>query len=270
MQALAWAQPPTAWETKLVKCSGGKSKDCLGGGGGGEDATATYGHVVSLLPLEVGLVGREDDTDVQLSQSNLDASLAVRVNHGNVIIDARGLAGRGVRLHADAIDLDALVLQHLDDLDRGLALGADALQVVVVVVQLGLRVDLGGGAEGQLDVLLAEGAVEDGLAVGAVLLEGLIDDVPGVAAALPVPGDVGDVVDDDVRQLGLGPVAGLDPGSELRVPDEGVAAEDLVLLLGDGGDDLTLGPVEDALLGLGEEPLLACQFYSLVALMFSS
>jgi hypothetical protein len=39
------------------------------------------------------------------------------------------------------------------------------------------------------------------------------------------------------------------------VPDERVAAEELVLLLGQLRDDLTLGEVEHSLLRFGEKPL---------------
>lgn len=47
----------------------------------------------------------------------------------------------------------------------------------------------------------------------------------------------------------------VDPRRELAVPDEGVAAEGEVVFSGEVGYDVTLGEVEDALFGFGEEPL---------------
>lgn len=65
------------------------------------------------------------------------------------------------------------------------------------------------------------------------------------------------MVDDNSAELVLSPVGlGLNPGGELRVPDEGVAAEIFAVLLREGGNNVALGIVEDALLWFGEEPLL--------------
>lgn len=158
-------------------------------------------------------------------------------------------------LQADTVNAEALRLEQAEDPADTLGLGVGRLDVVVVVVELGLGVDLGGGLEGEGDVLLAEDVVEQGLAVGTVLVEGLVDDVPGVALALVVAGDVGDVLNDDGPQLIGGPLSGLDPGGELGVPDEGVAAEGLALLASQVGGDVTLGVVEDTALGLSEQPL---------------
>lgn len=61
------------------------------------------------------------------------------------------------------------------------------------------------------------------------------------------------------RQGLWGPLLLLDPGGQLRVPDEGVAAEDLALLSCEVRRNVALGEVEDSLLGFGEEPLWTCQ-----------
>ncbi len=130
-----------------------------------------------------------------------------------------------------------------------------SLDAVVVVVKLGVRIDTCCRLEGQLDVFLAEDFVEDGFPVRAILVERLVDDIPGVAPALPMTGNVLDVTNDGFPQLWRRPVGRLDPRGKLAVPDERVAAEDLVLLLGQGCDDLALGVVEDARGRLREEPL---------------
>lgn len=67
-------------------------------------------------------------------------------------------------LHADTINLNAILLKHPDKVNSGAALSTRPLEVVIVIVQLSIRVGLGRLAEGKLDVLLAENLVEDGLA----------------------------------------------------------------------------------------------------------
>lgn len=217
--------------------------------------SSAYRLISLLLPLQVGLVDGKLDPDVQLSQRHLDAELGVAADDLNLLVQSRRAVGNQVSLHADAVDPDAVGLEHLDDTPGCLALGADALQVVVVVVELRVRVDLGRRAERQLDVVFTEHLVKHRLAPCAVVLERLVDDVPGVAAALPMARNVCNVADNYLLELLGCPLGSFDPGGQLAVPDEGVAAEELAVLLGDGGDDLALGVVEDAGLGLGEEPL---------------
>lgn len=221
----------------------------------GEEEVLSYIAVVLLLPLKVGLVQGELDSDVELGQSDLNAGLTVRVDDGDVVVKAGRASGDSVRLHTDTIDSDTILLQHPHDVDGSTALRTNPLEIVVVVVKLRIWVRLGRLTESNLDVLLAEDLVEDGLAPGAVVLEGLVDDIPGVAATLPVTGDGVDVADDGLGEGLRSPFNFFNPRGELRVPDEGVAAEDLVLLFSNLGDDLAFGPVEDALLGLGEQPL---------------
>lgn len=57
------------------------------------------------------------------------------------------------------------------------------LNVVVVDVELGSLLDAAGGPEGCLDVALTEGVVERRSAESSILIERLIDDIPGVDAA---------------------------------------------------------------------------------------
>jgi hypothetical protein len=219
------------------------------------DAGADDVLVGLALQGKVLLGGRGLESDVELGESHLDAELGEAADGGNVVVERGVLLGDEVGLQADAVDGDLGVLEELDDALGALRLGRGPLEVVVVVVELGLRVDLGGGLEGKLDVLLAENLVENALAVGSVLVQRLVDNVPGVALALVVAGDGGDVVDDDLAQLLRSPLGLLDPGSQLAVPDESVAAQQLAVLAGLGGNDVALGEVEDAALGLNKQPL---------------
>ena len=215
----------------------------------------THVLVGLTLPGQVGRVGGRLQADVELGQGNLNAEIGEALDGVNVLVEGGVALGDEVGLEADAVNADALLLEHADDALGGGGLGAGRLKVVVVDVELGMGVDLGGRLEGELDVLLAEHLVEDRLAVGAVLVQHLVDDVPGVALAAPVAGDLGDVVDNDLAHLGLGPVALLDPLGQLAVPDERVAAQVHAVLAGLGRHDVALGVVPDALRGADKRPL---------------
>ena len=242
MQPQTWTQAPTIW----YKVSSSPNKGAR---------RSTHVLVASTLQGKVVGGGRGLEADIELGQGDLDTELGEAADGVDVLVESGEALGDQVGLQADAIDPNAFLAQGLDNVLGRHSLGAGGLQVVVIVVQLGLGVDLGGGLEGQLDVVRAEGVVEDGLAVGAVVVQGLVDDVPGVALALPVAHDVGDVVDDDGLELLGGPRGCLDPRGELAVPDEGVAAQVLAVLARQRRDDLALGVVEAAAGGLDEGPL---------------
>lgn len=98
------------------------------------------------------------------------------------------------------------ILHKPDNLQCTLCLVAVELEAEVIVVQLGRWIGGRRGAEGEGDVFRAQGVEEDACPKGPVaVVEGFVDDVPGVAGAGEVADDVGDV--------------GLDDGSEgLRGP----------------------------------------------------
>lgn len=194
--------------------------------------TFAYILVGLLLPRHVRIVDGHLDSDVQLRERDFDAELDVRLDDGDMLVESRVRLRNEVGLHSNAVDLDAIVLQHLHDPPSAFALRARRLQVVVVVVQLGTWVDLGRDLECMLDEVLTEHVVEDGLAIGAILLEGFVDNVPGVASALPVAGYVRDVRRYDITQGVRRPVLGLDPRCQLAVPNEGVASEKDARFLG--------------------------------------
>jgi len=92
-----------------------------------------------------------------------------------------------------------------------------AVEVEVIDVQLGVRVGLLGGVEGDLDVALADYIEEDvGLEL-AIFAEDLVDDVPSVAFAGVTTSNGRNVVLERSSQLG-GVGDGADPGWELVVP----------------------------------------------------
>lgn len=66
-----------------------------------------------------------------------------------------------VALHSYTVDLDAFVLQYLDDSYSAVSFKTRRLEVVVVVVQLGIRVDFGRNFKRMLDKVLAKHVIED-------------------------------------------------------------------------------------------------------------
>ncbi len=140
-------------------------------------------------------------------------------------------------LHGEAVDRDAVGLHLLDQLVVGVALRVDALHAVVVEEELGVGVGAVRPSERVGDDAGAELADPDVLlAVGAVVVEDLVGDVPlldvtGVAA------DHGlDVVAQDPAQLRGIEVAVLQPRRVLVVPEQGVTAHHLPVLLGEPDD----------------------------------
>ena len=90
--------------------------------------------------------------------------------------------------------------------------------LVVVDVQLGVGVGGTSSLESDADKVLTEDTVEDAVAQGTVLVEDLVDNVPGVDLALVAAHHVGDVVLENLGQ-GVAVVDVLDPLGKLGVPD---------------------------------------------------
>jgi hypothetical protein len=151
--------------------------------------------------------------DLDFGPGNLETQsgvLAERVGKGGA---GRGGADDIVALEADAVDLDAAGLEVLDDRDGSVGLLGDGLEAVVGVVELDVLVGGGGGAEGDRDVLRADGPGKDGVAVArgaVVVVDGLVDNVPSVANAFEVGDDVGDVGLHHSDERVVGPAALLD------------------------------------------------------------
>jgi hypothetical protein len=198
--------------------------------------------------------------DVDLGESALWGSSA-ESSHGSRSVST--LSGCQVTLGTDTVNGDTSGPPLLDVLDHSLGLSVvGAVQVVVVDVQLGVGVGLAGGLEGDPDEVLAENVVEHAGAEATVLLEHLVDDVPGVDLTLEMSNDTVDVVGHDSGQGGL--VADLrDPAGKLRVPHGGVSTDEL-LVLGGKGDGLVSGAeVEFAARALRGVPLHAMMVVSI-------
>ena len=161
-------------------------------------------------------------------------------------------------LQADAVDGHAALLEVLNQGLHGKRLVADRLHVVVVVVQLRPRRGvLAREAERVLDIRGTQGFEPNIATQGAIVVEGLVHDVPRVAVVVVVRSLVLDVVLHYTEQLALAPRLARQPVRELVVPDEVVAAAQLARLLGGDHDLVAEGVVEDVAGGLDVDPFLA-------------
>src|SRR5690606_16473272 len=138
---------------------------------------------------------------------------------------------------------------------EAVALSVDAFDVVVVDVQLGVGGDLVRLAERVGDVVATHAAVPDRVAERTVLVERFVDHVPGVDVTPVASGHHLDVVLHDGPELAAGEAAVVQPGRQLAVPDQGVAAHNLVVGLGEVDDVVGLAPVVLAPLRLQRLPL---------------
>ena len=215
-----------------------------------------YVGVCNFLLSQVGLGGRQSQADIELGESDFDIQISKALDGGDMLIEGGVILGNHMGLKTDAINLDALGAQVLDQLLGSLGLLVGPLEVVIIVVQLGLGRDPGSSLEGEIDVLWAESLIEDRFAVAAVLLKRLVNNIPGIALVLPMPGNVLDVRHDSGPHGLRRPCNVANPKPELTVPNKRVASEDLAGLFGVLGHDLALGEVEDASFGLGEQPLM--------------
>ena len=161
-----------------------------------------------------------------------------------------GLDWTALTINAHAVRLD-----QLDDALRALRLRAVVLKVVVVVVQLRALCVLGRQAERNGDVRLTNGVEEHALPVSTILVECLVDHIPACAGALPAARDVLDVVLHNRDQRLVVEAAAGDPCGELGVPDQRVAVDLGVVLLGEGDDGITTSKGEVVARRLGGFPL---------------
>lgn len=222
--------------------------------------------VVERLLREIGggrRVVLREEANVELGDGHVEVERGEVRLCRDLIGAQRDDAGDEVRLDADAVD--ARVGGGLDLLDQGeesLLLRSAILDTVVVDVQLDVLTrggDRGGGVrEGLFDVAWSHDIVEDCLAHGGIVVNGLVDDIPGVAASGPVRDECVDMELHGGGKGCVGPVAICDPVGELLMPDEVVAADQLAVGLGDVERYVAAGVAEDALLGLGELPLGLC------------
>lgn len=148
--------------------------------------------------------------DIQLRKTRLQPQRDEFVLQRHERRAVRRLPDAEVRLEADAVDRRGRGLDLLDDAEGAGGFGGGRFQVEVVVVELGRGVGGAGEGEGQREEGRAEDLREDRGAQGAVLGEGFVDDVPGVAEGFVVRDDRGDVRGQDGGEGGARPGAVLD------------------------------------------------------------
>jgi hypothetical protein len=171
------------------------------------------------------------------------------------VVEGAGLAEMGLGTNTVDGDAGGDPLLNVRDETGGLGVGG-RVEVVVVDVELGVGVGSASGLKGNTDVVLTEDLHEDVVAESAVLVEGLVNDIPSVDLALEVGHDLSDVVLHDVREGGL-VVDVLDPLGKLGVPNQSVATDELTILAGKVDEVVATSEVKLALGGLSGIPLHA-------------
>ena len=122
-----------------------------------------------LLPLkERGGLG-ECHSDVEFGNSHLDTKVDVGLKDR---FDVGCASDEQMTLKTNAVQRDSIGLELLDQVHHGGVLRTTILEVVVVDIQLDGRVGGLGCFEGNGNVVLAEGVVEDAGAVCSILVEG--------------------------------------------------------------------------------------------------
>ena len=206
--------------------------------------------------------------DVDLSVDNVDVQGSEAVENSlKCCLGGQKTSGRGnllgkVSLKANTVDVRTVALNELNNALGSERLVAVVLKVVVVVEQLGVGAGLFSKLESKWDEGLSDGVVEGRRAVGTVLVQCLVDDVPACADILVTTGKVEDVVLHDGDQGRVVKLAIPYPGWQLAVPDESVAVNLLLILLGPVTVAVGIGVGEVVAAGLSHLPLhgiLGCE-----------
>lgn len=144
---------------------------------------ASRRNILIHISLDLQLLGRRrrQHADVDFSVCDVDAELRRLLERFLEVCQRRGGAGRRgrsflgqVALVADAVDADAVGLDELDDALGAGGFGAVEVDVVVVVEELRFGGVLAREAEGDGEVGVADGVVEDAFAVGSVFVQGCV------------------------------------------------------------------------------------------------
>ena len=171
--------------------------------------------------LEAAIVSSGTSASVTWMSS---AELGEAMEVGGDRVGALARRVEDVALEADAVDRhpagDATTRRARTALGtRVVNLGIDLVQI-----QAGVGVGLVGEAKGELDVVGTDHVVPGAVAIGAVGLDRLVDDVPLGDPAAIARDQRRDVSAHHVDQLGPRPAAGGDPARHERPPDERVPA----------------------------------------------
>lgn len=170
------------------------------------DNEFTHVLIRLLLLRQIRRIRRRLQPNIQLRQRHLNSQLREPLDSSNMLIQRRPALRHQVRLESHPINPDLLTLQSPNHLPDRLRLGRWRLKVIVIIVQLGLGILFGSRLKSELDEFLTKNVVKHRLPVRAVLVEGFVDHVPGVALAFVVVHDVGDVGLDYRAELVLCPV----------------------------------------------------------------
>src|SRR6185437_11813200 len=134
-----------------------------------------------------------------------------------------------VSLDADRIDPDAGSLDRFDNSDGAGSLSG-ALDVIVVVIQLGVRGCFLCQTEGFNDIAGSQFLQEDRIAKRPIFVECFIDDIPGIYFPVISASDRGDLVF-EILFYAVRVVHASYEAWQLTVPDQGMGIDaDIVLL----------------------------------------
>ena len=203
---------------------------------------ADDGSVVGGLRRKRLQVGGQADSEVEFGDRDVDAERGERL-HDRLHVRRRRPSDE-MRLQADAVDRFARAFERCDKIVERPHFRTLGLDVVVVDVELGPRVSGPGRPQRDRDIVRPHRVVPDRFAPVAVVGEGLVDDVPGVNCAF-VPACLGgDMGDHEVLEFVRLKRAVDEPGRQLRMPDEGVAANLLAIGLGESDERVSRPPIE--------------------------
>lgn len=230
-------------------------------------------HILLGLHLESGGVGREVlDADVELGVGDVEAESCVFIECPGEVLAGGGASDCHVRLEPDAVDGDAGGLHELDDADGTVGFDGEVFEVVwgmlamvftgfqvvhtIIVVELGAGVCSRSKLEGQGEVAVTERLQEGVVAIGTVVLEGLVYNIPGIAFALEMAHDVGNVRLHDGSHAVLRPRSRRYPSWQLAVPHQRVAAHEHLVADSPVNDGVGRSVRKPTTRGLGGVPFL--------------
>lgn len=230
--------------------------------------------IVLCLLLEALIVVRETfEFDVKLSVGHFRHARRDELIHNGLKILLGGHATDDkVSLQTDTVNSFSGVFHQLDELHSLLLLRIGGLDVVIIVVELHksrrlamtillvissarmlnsisqltfktyLSVWISSSCrfECKRDVVSTERLEEHGVSIVSVIIDGLVNDVPGVALPLVVASDIGDVSLQHRSQSLGGPCPRRHPRRQLRTVQKRVTSHDLAILLGKIGNDVPI------------------------------
>lgn len=161
-------------------------------------------------------------------------------NVGHDIVEWGVIIKFPVTLETYAVDGNTTCLHVAYQSIHFVGFGVEAFCVVIVVKEEGGRVGLMSVMEGKIDVVWAYDTKPERAAEATGIGYGFIDDVPSADTPAVVTHHGGDMGLHDIEEFCARPGVGFKPGWEAEVPDEGVTAHPLAVLLGELYEDVGL------------------------------